>query len=438
MENQNYGRPHGVHINHQRRQSMQLQKSLKLVLLGSVKVGKSTLIRLCQEKAFNSTYKPSTEKSVQAKIPMGKNDKRYHCEVKDIQGLARNESVDDKMVMRQNGIMLVYSIDDHDTFELIQNTLDDLASRVDFDEVAITLVGNKKDLGHKRAVSHEDGQELANEYNINFYELSAKEIGENSRDSSERCPQPFQDMVRRIVEEKDRCDPSRTVSNTYMVVRQPGQMSANNSSNALGNIASEQMIPENPTPILNQMHGQDILHHQQATNNSPHMMKQQHNGQNFINQKMVDDPNQFIDEQQFMNQDPRFGLGPSPVNNYVDPNFQARDDFNTNTPLYPSSAYNPHTNNINPSTVPIQTPITTNNQSGRPQKSSGDHNNQRNDKNSNNKTKNGNNNNNRKKNHVDINNALRDPYSNNGFTDRRFRDQNLNRQNQQKEDCVLM
>ena len=43
------------------------------------------------------------------------------------------------------------------------------------------LVGNKADLGDKREVSYEEGQELAKFYGVNFLETSAKEtmnIGE--------------------------------------------------------------------------------------------------------------------------------------------------------------------------------------------------------------------------------------------------------------------
>ena len=38
------------------------------------------------------------------------------------------------------------------------------------------LVGNKCDLEHNRKVSFNEGKDLANEYNIPFYETSAKDV----------------------------------------------------------------------------------------------------------------------------------------------------------------------------------------------------------------------------------------------------------------------
>ena len=291
---------------HARRQSIQQQKCLKLVLLGSVKVGKSTLIRLCQRKNFNSTYKPSTEKSVTATIPIGTspNDNYYHCEVKDIQGLARNESVDDRMVMRQNGIILVYSIDDRETFDLAANTLGDLADRIDFEDVVIMLVANKSDLDSKREVSYDQGLELADEHNIKFYELSAKEIGEknlsnNNRSGAERCPVPFIDMVRTVIEAKDRSDPSMGDSNQYLVVGKGQHMKGNNSSGTL-NTPTEQMIAENPSSQNSDNNNnnplpQNLLDPQQTqtlmpNNRSPNLPQRHFNQSNFLPDQLDQNP----------------------------------------------------------------------------------------------------------------------------------------------------
>ena len=41
-------------------------------------------------------------------------------------------------------------------------------------KVSIILIGNKKDLKNERQVSTEEGQQLAKEYNISFFESSDK------------------------------------------------------------------------------------------------------------------------------------------------------------------------------------------------------------------------------------------------------------------------
>ena len=61
--------------------------------------------------------------------------------------------------------------------------------------VKIILVGNKSDLNEERVISFEQGQELAKNFNVSFFECSAKtgnniefifeKLGEEIMDSSE-------------------------------------------------------------------------------------------------------------------------------------------------------------------------------------------------------------------------------------------------------------
>ena len=59
----------------------------------------------------------------------------------------------------------------------------------------MVLVGNKSDLADKRQVSTEEGRELAEKYEMKFYETSAK-IGENVNDI-------FYDSVDEIAKKMD-------------------------------------------------------------------------------------------------------------------------------------------------------------------------------------------------------------------------------------------
>ena len=71
--------------------------------------------------------------------------------------------------------ILVYSIDDVETFETIEKTLENLSDKIDVFEIPVALVGNKSDLD--RATLYDDGQDLCQKHHIKiFLELSAKEI----------------------------------------------------------------------------------------------------------------------------------------------------------------------------------------------------------------------------------------------------------------------
>ena len=58
------------------------------------------------------------------------------------------------------------------------------------DNITRILVGNKSDLEHKRAVTAEEGQEMAAHYNVRFLETSAKQC--------KNVDKAFQTMTREI------------------------------------------------------------------------------------------------------------------------------------------------------------------------------------------------------------------------------------------------
>ncbi|KAH7293101.1 hypothetical protein KP509_28G011900 [Ceratopteris richardii] len=72
------------------------------------------------------------------------------------------------------GIILVYDVTDESSFNNIRNWMKNIEQHAS-DNVNKILVGNKADMDEsKRAVSFSRGQDLANEYGLNFYETSAK------------------------------------------------------------------------------------------------------------------------------------------------------------------------------------------------------------------------------------------------------------------------
>ena len=69
--------------------------------------------------------------------------------------------------------MLVYDITRRETFEHITQWLEDCKQFAN-ENIVMMLVGNKSDLDTMRQVSHEEGQDFANEHGLTFLETSAK------------------------------------------------------------------------------------------------------------------------------------------------------------------------------------------------------------------------------------------------------------------------
>ncbi|KAJ6821489.1 uncharacterized protein M6B38_391310 [Iris pallida] len=72
------------------------------------------------------------------------------------------------------GILLVYDVTDESSFNNIRNWIANIEQNAS-DNVNKILVGNKADMDEsKRAVPTSQGQSLADEYDIKFFETSAK------------------------------------------------------------------------------------------------------------------------------------------------------------------------------------------------------------------------------------------------------------------------
>lgn len=69
-----------------------------------------------------------------------------------------------------DGLLLVYSITDRNSFNYVKKTKQDLQI-----ETPVALVGNKVDMVHLRQVSTDEGEILAKDFECKFNEVSAAE-----------------------------------------------------------------------------------------------------------------------------------------------------------------------------------------------------------------------------------------------------------------------
>jgi Ras-related protein Rab-8A len=71
------------------------------------------------------------------------------------------------------GIILVYDCTDENSFNNIRNWVKQIETHAAKD-VAKVLVGNKADMEEERVITTDQGQQLADEYGLPFFETSAK------------------------------------------------------------------------------------------------------------------------------------------------------------------------------------------------------------------------------------------------------------------------
>ncbi|TKS67540.1 Ras-related protein [Collichthys lucidus] len=153
-----------------------LRKSLrtlkvKLVLLGSSGVGKSSLALRFSKDEFRRTS-PTVGCAYLTRVVHLRNV-TLRLEIWDTAGQEKYHSVTPLYYRGAQAALLVYDISKRETFIRAQVWLKELEKQYIPGSTVIWLVGNKGDLATHRQVSVEEGQSLANDRGLFFTEASA-------------------------------------------------------------------------------------------------------------------------------------------------------------------------------------------------------------------------------------------------------------------------
>lgn len=107
------------------------------------------------------------------------------------------------IIKNNDGILLMYSITDCWTVEMVEKVLYEKILEIkkdDGDAFYLVLVANKYDLFEQRQVPHDEGLQLAKEWNVPFIEQSAK-TGENVKHAFETLVRGMRGEVESVEEE---------------------------------------------------------------------------------------------------------------------------------------------------------------------------------------------------------------------------------------------
>ena len=149
---------------------------LKYIIIGESGVGKSNILLQYIQGKFNTEYQTTIGVEFGAKNVKIK-DKFYRIQVWDTAGQECYKSITRAYYKNSVCALVVYDISRKETFENTSTWIEDCKTHSP-KTVNIILIGNKSDLESQRQVTYEEGQELANNNGIKFYEASAK-TGQN-------------------------------------------------------------------------------------------------------------------------------------------------------------------------------------------------------------------------------------------------------------------
>ena len=164
----------------------------KVLLLGDSSVGKTCfLLRYC-DKSFQDVHLSTIGLDYRLKTITLKNNKNIKLQIWETAGQDRFRAITKNYYKSANGVLLIYDISNLQTYENVKNWISQIREEAN-PNVIIYLVGNKIDLPkEKRVVNIEDGEKIAEEFEIKFKEASAK--------SGTNVNEIFEELVEQIDE----------------------------------------------------------------------------------------------------------------------------------------------------------------------------------------------------------------------------------------------
>ena len=157
-------------------QSLKYDYLFKYIIIGNQAVGKSNLLLRYINGEFKNEYQATIGVEFGAKNVNIK-DKLYRIQIWDTAGQENYKSITRAYYKNSACALIVYDVSNKESFSDVSTWIEDCKNQCP-KTIYMILVGNKSDLNEQREVSKEEGQELANQYGIDFFETSAK-TGQN-------------------------------------------------------------------------------------------------------------------------------------------------------------------------------------------------------------------------------------------------------------------
>ena len=157
----------------------QYDLSFKLIFIGDSGVGKSCLTTKAVKNNFEEYYQATVGFEFLT-FNMRVNDKVVKLQIWDTCGQEIYKSLISNFYRNSSLAVLIYAIDNKESFNHVENWLNDLKSQANPD-VRIFLVGNKADLEEDRKVSKEEGEKYKEDQHLDLFMEASAKSGHNAR-----------------------------------------------------------------------------------------------------------------------------------------------------------------------------------------------------------------------------------------------------------------
>ena len=145
---------------------------IKVVIVGDSSVGKTNLLSRFVSNSFNENSRNTIGVDFSA-VDLNINGQNIKAQFWDTAGQEKYRSIAAAYYKNAQGIIITYDVTREQTFQNIQSWYDELREQGEPD-VEVILIGNKVDLEAQRAITTEQGEQMAKEKGMFFMETSAK------------------------------------------------------------------------------------------------------------------------------------------------------------------------------------------------------------------------------------------------------------------------
>ncbi|XP_041050632.1 ras-related protein Rab-7b-like isoform X1 [Carcharodon carcharias] len=148
---------------------------LKIIILGSIGVGKTSLLNRYVNKRFTQEYRTTLGASILTK-EIGVDNTLVKLQIWDTGGQERFKSLVPSFFKGSDGCVLVFDVTDQDSFYDLEGWREEILLQIplEYKDYPFAVLGNKIDVD-ARQVASDEAEAWCTAHNVSYFEVSAKE-----------------------------------------------------------------------------------------------------------------------------------------------------------------------------------------------------------------------------------------------------------------------
>ena len=153
----------------------------KILLLGDSTVGKTCFLLRYVDDSFLDLHMATIGLDYRLKTMILENQQIVKVQLWDTAGQDKFRAITRNYYKGASGIILIFDVTNINSYENIKKWIIEIKEEIS-DKVSIILIGNKIDNVNERKITKDQGEKLAGEIGVKFFETSAK-TGEGINES---------------------------------------------------------------------------------------------------------------------------------------------------------------------------------------------------------------------------------------------------------------